>query len=361
MSILSRYTDTPTQQVVGNNPTLLQFTPMHYFGHPSGCTVESYDVFNGVQALKQFKVSVSSIGEEPILRLDTFDLYFGGDHTIRTPSTLVNASFSQKIGAAKPGTPYKGNPVRFQKIHFRAHKENSEVEEYYAIFLASDPVKITKNSVIGAGDYLDKNNPDCPPLQQSTDVCRTDVEEQGQKSEIVKWNDLSYITESSSYTTPTLEQFKNRLIVGDSLHSQGKSLSSLDSSNCIKDTISCSERGFQYEFLAKNKDNGKIVGIPISAIYNMVIKLFSDNISNTIVTNFNGKTAQICQLKCDQDDMSFVISPDCKDSPEVQCNCSDGAGASSLLFDISDNIFNIPKEYFEESKIDPEIQSILFD
>lgn len=189
-----------------------KFTPFLYLGHPDGYTSSNYDIFDATDSLKWFYLFSDSVRNAPALRLDTNSLYFGAEYANDISS--LNSVFTSDAGDGELYNPVLGLPVRFQRVHFRAHRGwDGEVAEYYAIFLVGDPVRISNIDVIGA-DYI---NEKCAPLTYPH-LCSTDKEEQTSSNiALSSWNTTIF---SAGLPVLTPLSFSGRMIMGDSLISQ---------------------------------------------------------------------------------------------------------------------------------------------
>jgi hypothetical protein len=79
----------------------------------------------------------------PLLNLDTYDLYHGCDQHQLTPN--LNNIVPGKDGNEEQGSPWKGLPLRFQKVHFIGKVgENGDTKEYVSYFLTSAPLELGK-------------------------------------------------------------------------------------------------------------------------------------------------------------------------------------------------------------------------
>lgn len=135
-------TPTPAANEIGSYPTVVRLTPFMYIGNTEGFSAESYDPFDEY-TLKEFKLSVASLAKEPMLRLDTIDLYNNFCHTGENAISEISATTLEEIS--------KSCPVRFQRIHFYATREDGSGGEYSAIFLIGQPVSIGEDEE----DYSD--------------------------------------------------------------------------------------------------------------------------------------------------------------------------------------------------------------
>lgn len=197
-----KYSQAPTPDLNDVTSAQGQATPFLYIGNQGGFTSSDYDIFENGN-LKHLKISVSDYSTNPILRIDTLDLYHGADHTV---SDLFNTPliFDKDKGSAQFGAPLQGTSVRFQRVHFRALSQQytGTVDEYFAHFLVSGPVRIA-NSEIGPS-YVDFDT--CSHLT-SPDVALDEEDEQDDNKSIAE-----------SWGQPEINE--ERLIIGDSLAGQ---------------------------------------------------------------------------------------------------------------------------------------------
>ena len=135
-----KYLEGSTPQGPIESHPLNRLSPAIYFGSRDGYFLDNYDPYNE-KTLKHFKVSVAAAtgGYDPILRLDTLDLYRDFNHTI-------SGNITESDLRINAGQIASACPVKFQRIHFNAANKNGEVKEYQSIFLAGYPVPVDENS-----------------------------------------------------------------------------------------------------------------------------------------------------------------------------------------------------------------------
>lgn len=331
-----RYSNSQTlDSEITQNSAYLQFSPSLFIGHENAGiktpdALSDYDKFDE-KTLKHFKLTVGSISNEPILRMDSHDLYVGGDHTRQAPTSLTSLHFDKEAGDGGAGAPMLGNPVKFQRVHFRAQKgQEGAVQEYYAIFLVSDPVKISSTSI--GPNYLDENCENLP----ASEIAQTDFEEQDGISEVSSWNDLSYITESN-IETPTSEQFAERLIMGDSIRSQSYFTKLIGSENYCIGLPLCEDEDDVFNdlniFASSTSDNGKevISKISMKNLNYLILKNLVKTIGPFIVTQIGeGGNFVIKKLEC-SDGASYEFTASETDG-EITCEslgCESEGGTGS--------------------------------
>ena len=295
------YYNAPTPEIVPENE-ILQLTPAIYLGNPTGFGSEigTYDIFNQ-DSLKQFKVSVGAIndGASPLLRLDTLDLYFDQkrgavDHTVELPDFPLN-----KIqGGGQDGEPILGLPVRFQKVHFYASSaSDGRPAEYYSIFLASDPVRISEFPM------------DC----SETNKCESYSDEQKKtKAFPTRWNDSAY---------------ESRLVLGSTLKSELKAVQKWDELTCV-DGRFCKEKKIADEtsvFLTHGEgDDMVLFRVTLSQFIQMINSNFFSYFDNSILESIEGSedgegvTATIKSVFCSERD---GISVGGEQSIDIACDC----------------------------------------
>lgn len=125
-------TPTPTQSQ--DAPVFSRLTPYLYIGNTDGREFFNYDP-QDENTLKHLKISVASVdNNEPMLSLDTLDLYKDYDHKI---NGITDAALSEKIQTLSSSCP-----IRFQRVHFLG-TTNGTTREYHSIVLIGSPVPVT--------------------------------------------------------------------------------------------------------------------------------------------------------------------------------------------------------------------------
>lgn len=363
-----KYTLAPTLQ--DDTSSIKGFTPSLMMGN-SGmvATTNIYDVHNR-DTLKVFKITTDALEPsfQPTLQLDTFDLYLGGDCTRTNPyrnSTKFNKGMGNGVGA-----PLRGAPVRFQRVHFRGHQPEGTMNEYYAIFLVSDPVPITQYGYSVGVNYKSG----CNALTYPT-VATNDLQEQTVYNEAAeeyragtKWNDLSYIS-ADSIGTPTTAQYSGRLVIGDSLLSQFKSLNNVYDNildGCLP-AASCTDvvgmdKTTGIQFLVYDINHGVVASASMADLYGWFARKLLTDISGIFfltkaecVEDYDGTNKFIIfssgHLECNPITNTISLSSETPHECPL-CNCTvEGGEGSAFIF----------KSALSGNSIPPIVQNLIKD